>query len=89
MEMDNKVKYIMANVSYFQALKGTNDSKTAAEVGISRQAFHLWRSGESIPTLRTLEKLSNFLGCNIEDLVSKEKPNASKPIQQQDSTVSE
>lgn len=45
-------------------------SAVALEVGLSKTAVNGWKNGRSNPTDATLEKLSNYFGCTVDDLLS-------------------
>lgn len=48
--------------------------KDIAEVaGVSFQAVQQWETGETMPSVGSLVKLSRFYGCTIEDLLDPEE----------------
>lgn len=45
--------------------------KDIAELtGVSVQAVHQWETGETLPPIDKLVKISQFYGCSVDDLVS-------------------
>jgi len=44
----------------------------AKEIGRTRQAVHLWEVGEKTPTIKSLIKIINNYGINIEHFFIKE-----------------
>lgn len=51
---------------------GLKQREVAAKMGICERGFTQWESNHRVPTLRTLKKISDILGCDIRDLLPDE-----------------
>ena len=48
--------------------KGWSLYKLALELDLPNQSVYAWQNGKVVPSLKTLDKLCNLLGCTIGDL---------------------
>lgn len=49
--------------------KGVTDSAVAAATGIGVSTFSDWKSGRSKPKVEKLQKIAEYFGVHIEDLL--------------------
>ena len=67
--------HIKANVMYLCTLNGYTIEKMAKSVGIDKSNLYRHLDRPNNIKLGMLEKISKFLGCTVEELISKKKPN--------------
>lgn len=74
---NNYKKYKIDNIKFYEHLcanlKALNitKSKFANDLGIGRPNFTYWKNG-SLPKLKLLIEISNYLGCDIDELLETE-----------------
>lgn len=49
--------------------RNLTDSEVARGTGITKSTFSDWKAGRSNPGLKKIQKISNFLGVAMEDLL--------------------
>ncbi len=49
--------------------RGISSYKVAKDTGVSQTALSNWRSGKSLPTAKTLQKLADYFGVTIDYLM--------------------
>lgn len=52
--------------------RGLSSYKVAKDTGVSQTALSNWRSGKSLPTTKTLQKLADYFGVTIDYLTGTE-----------------
>jgi transcriptional regulator with XRE-family HTH domain len=57
---------------------GLTQSQLAARLGVKQSTVAMWETGGNTPRAGSLIKMSEILGCSIDDLVGK-KPTKAKP----------
>ena len=50
--------------------KGVTDYRVSEETGITKSTFTDWKSGRSKPKLDKLQKIADYFGVTVNDLVS-------------------
>ena len=60
--------------------KGLTHLEVARKIGVSRQAVQKWAAGVQSPTYDNLLRLSEVLGCSVDDLLGSDQP-LKTPIQ--------
>ncbi|MDE5721580.1 MAG: helix-turn-helix domain-containing protein [Clostridia bacterium] len=60
---------ISQNIKKEIETSGKSKTEIAAAIGISRPTLSQYLSGRAQPTLATLSKLCNFLGCSANDIL--------------------
>lgn len=51
------------------AISGLTEAEVARKVGISKQAVNAYVHGDTVPTVLTLRKLCEVIGCSAEYLI--------------------
>ena len=49
---------------------GISQEEFGQTIGVSRQAVSKWESGESMPDIEKLKRISNYYGLTIDDLLN-------------------
>lgn len=57
------------NLKEIRKEKGMTQEELANAIGMSSQAVHYYENGTREPNLKTLQKLSDTLGCTVDDLI--------------------
>ncbi len=57
------------NIIRLRNIHGWSQEKTAERIGISRQAYAKWESGESIPDIEKCALLASLYGVSIDSLI--------------------
>ncbi len=52
--------------------KGITSYKVSKDTGVSQTALSNWKSGKSVPTTKTLQKLADYFGVTIDYLMNKD-----------------
>lgn len=65
--MDLKVE---SNIKHLIHHKGYDNKHLADELGVSIRSIQRWVSGDSIPDLESLVKMSFIFDCGLDDLIS-------------------
>ena len=77
--MHKKGGYDYLFYSYFDYLckrKGVTKNKACQEMGVSRSVAAKWKSTQTNPNMATLQKISDYFGVSIDELLAQgeEKP---------------
>ena len=59
------------NLLYLRNLNGYSQEKLAEKIGISRQAYAKWESGESVPDVEKCARLASLYGVTVDSLLDK------------------
>lgn len=57
------------NIALLRNLNALTQEQVAEEIGISRQAYAKWESGETVPDIDKCGKLASFYGVSLDALV--------------------
>ena len=60
---------LMKNLTTIRKQKGLSLRKLSSLSGVAWQVIHRIEQGKVSPTIRTLEKLADALGCTVRDLI--------------------
>lgn len=63
----------MTNIAQLRKEKGLRQSDLAQELGIDRSTVAKWETGEALPRVDKLIKISIFFGVPIESILKKER----------------
>lgn len=61
-------------ISEQRKIKGISQEKLAVELGVSRQAISKWESGQSVPELDKIVRMSDFFGVTTDYLLKGIEP---------------
>ncbi len=68
---EEELKRIFAsNIDYFINLSGKQQRDVAKEIGVAPTTFNTWCVGKILPTLPKLQKISEYFGVQVEDLIT-------------------
>ena len=65
-QLRDRLKTPMSMV--LEKVPGETVTEKAAKIGITRQAYYAWRSGEYRPNAKQAKRLANLTGLNAEDI---------------------
>ncbi len=57
------------NIIRLRSIRGWSQERTAAALGLSRQAYAKWESGESVPDIEKCALLASVYGVSLDSLV--------------------
>lgn len=57
------------NLVILRNMKAISQEEIAGIIGISRQAYARWEKGETVPDIEKCDKLAEFYGITIDDLL--------------------
>jgi len=57
------------NLAMLRNVHGYSQEQTAQHIGISRQAYAKWESGETVPDIEKCAKLAELYGTTIDSLI--------------------
>ncbi len=60
------------NIIRLRSINNMSQEEVASKVGISRQAYAKWESGESVPDINKCASLASIYGVNIDSLIGEE-----------------
>lgn len=60
------------NIIRLRSIHNMSQEEVASRIGISRQAYQKWESGESIPDINKCASLASIYGVSIDSLIEKE-----------------
>ncbi|WP_250278765.1 helix-turn-helix domain-containing protein [[Clostridium] colinum] len=63
------INIFLNNINNLVKKKGITKSHFYKEIGISAGSFGDWKSGKSKPSEKTLEKLSQYFNCTLDELI--------------------
>lgn len=69
MTKEEQSRVFSENLSRYIKDLGYTQMEIAEALGVSQQAVHNWVSGENVPRLNKAQKLAQFLGVKLTDLV--------------------
>lgn len=61
------------NLIMLRNVKGLTQEQVAEIAGVSRQAYAKWERGDSVPDIEKCDKLANFYGVKIDELLHYEE----------------
>ncbi len=70
------INIFLNNINDLILKKNITKSQFYKEIGISAGSFGDWKSGKSKPSEKTLEKLSQYFNCSINDLLFNNNKNS-------------
>lgn len=77
--MDNNKEWTMdvftANLRHYMDLHKRSQKEVAEAVGVSAPTFHDWLKGNKMPRMKNVQKLADYFGIALSDLIE-EKPKA-------------
>ena len=53
--------------------RNMTQEELASRLNVSRTAVTMWETGQSLPRTELLPRLSEILGCTVDELLAKEK----------------
>lgn len=59
----------MKRIKIFRNQKGLSQSELAEKIGVSQNTVSQWETGERIPNVLILKKLTKILGCSADSLL--------------------
>ncbi len=59
------------NLKMLRAIKGVSQEAVAEAVGVSRQAYAKWESGESVPDIEKAMLIAKYYDVNLDELMLK------------------
>lgn len=82
---------IVENINALLYLKGVPKMSFYRACGITASAYSQWKSGLTVPTLASLDKISKYLGVSMTDLMDKkiDPPKSVGRISNDDLTLEE
>lgn len=69
------INILLNNIEKLISKKNISKMDFYKDIGISPGSFGDWRSGKSKPSVKTLNKLSNYFNCSLDSLLEDKKPN--------------
>ncbi len=66
------MEYFQQNLRILRKNRNLTQKQLADELGISRSLISLYESGERVPSLKALLKISQFFGISNDELLGKE-----------------
>ena len=57
------------NLKKYMEQSGKNQKEMAAIVGVSAPTFHDWLKGNKMPRMANVQKLADYFGVNLSDLI--------------------
>ncbi len=60
------------NIIRLRSIHNMSQEEVASKVGISRQAYAKWESGESVPDINKCASLAAFYGVSIDSLIEED-----------------
>ncbi len=64
--------HLKENIKTLRKRKDLTQEQLAQEIGINQKMIQHYEKGRCDPPLETLEKLSDFFGVSIDDMIRKE-----------------
>jgi len=64
---------VQKNIKKYRENKGITQEQMAEALNVTRQAISNWETGRTEPDIDTLQRLSDYLGITIEELIYGEK----------------
>lgn len=61
---------VESNIKHLIHHKGYDNKRLAEELGVSLRSIQRWVSGDAIPDLESLVKMSFIFDCGLDDLIS-------------------
>lgn len=61
------------NLKEIRKKKGMSQEDVATAIGMSNQAVHYYENNLREPNLATLKKLTEVLGCTVDELIGEEE----------------
>lgn len=71
-------KIFAKNLNRYLEKSGRTQKEIAEEIGVSPAAFNWWVKGNRYPRMDKVEKLADYFGCTLSDLI--EEQEAESPI---------
>lgn len=78
MEKSN-LEAFSTNLKIYLSRANTSATQMSEDLGIPKQTISNWSIGRSYPKIDTLNRIAEYLGCTISDLL--ETPNTSKQVE--------
>lgn len=66
------------NLAYYSYEKKLTISKMAKLLGVSQSTISMWRTGKAFPRIEVLEKLADYFGITVAELLSDSNDNTRK-----------
>lgn len=57
-------------ITILLTLRGSSTAEMLSACGITRQAYSNWKCGKRNPRAESLQKIADFIGVTVEDLIS-------------------
>lgn len=57
----------------YRQAAGMSQRELAAMIGVTQGAIHQWEAGKTMPMVGKLFAIAEALGCNVDDLIKKER----------------
>lgn len=68
-ESKRRINMLKDNLVILRKLNGCSQEKVAEKIGISRQAYGKWESGETTPDIEKCTLLADFYGITLDSLI--------------------
>ena len=68
------VPAICDNLKQLRTARGLTQAEVAQRLGVTRQTISSYESGRTMPDLETLKRLTDILGCDLEQLLYGQSP---------------
>lgn len=62
------------NLKMYMEQFGKNQKEMAAIVGVSAPTFHDWLKGKKMPRMKNVQKLADYFGVKLSDLIEDKTP---------------
>lgn len=72
--------YFASNLQHLRKSRSMTQEKLAQQLGVTRQAISKWESGETIPELPTLLRLTELFSCTLDALLQQELTPSDSPV---------
>lgn len=70
MSEDELKRIFASNIDYFITLSGKQQRDVAQDLRIAPTTFNTWCVGKILPTLPKLQKIAEYFGIQVEDLIT-------------------
>lgn len=68
-DVGEQVQKLGTNISFWLEVRGISQRELAERIGVSEVSISRYVTGQRVPSAPTLYKISNVLGCTVEDLM--------------------